>query len=109
MAQKAETNFRKKVRADLQSLVMVGLPFFFEPIQQKAIKGSPDFFLCVDGFFIALELKSTGGNLSKVPAEKLKRVAHANGLGIMADPQGWPMAFEAIKKLFKTQKMETMQ
>ena len=99
MASKPETNFRKRVRADLEKLCNVDRPVFFEAIQQKAIKGSPDFVLCVNGYFVALELKAVKGKVSRLQEEKLKAIAEANGIVLVADPKNWPDVLKCIQHL----------
>lgn len=100
MATKPETNFRKKVRADLDQLIREGKPLWFEAIQQKAIKGSPDFILCVKGQFVALELKSENGILSEIQEAKLKLVVErGEGIALIADPSNWQDTLSLIEFL----------
>lgn len=97
MATKPETNFRKKVRADLTAIRQKGLPLFFEAIQQKAIKGSPDYFLCCNGHFVALELKAEDGIISAIQEEKLTGVSNAGGLSLVAHPKNWAEVLKTIE------------
>jgi hypothetical protein len=90
MPHKLETKFRRKVRNELKKLCQAGRPIFFEPIQQKAIKGSPDFVLCVKGQFVALELKTNNGIVSKIQESKLQAISEAGGLAFIANPLNWP-------------------
>lgn len=99
MASKPETTFRKKVRADLHALVAKGLPLYFDAIQQKAIKGSPDFYMCVNGLFVALELKDMNGKLSPIQDAKLHNISKADGMSLVVDQQMWPEALELIESM----------
>jgi hypothetical protein len=54
---KPETIFRKRVLAFLKTLPHT----FFDPIQQMSISGSPDYYVCTRGHFIALEIKTDEG------------------------------------------------
>lgn len=86
MAQKPETKFRQNtVRPFLLRLKNT----FFEPIQQKAIHGSPDFVLCVHGRFVSLELKDVKGSVSKLQEYKLERVRETGGVRIVASKLNW--------------------
>lgn len=96
MATKTETTFRKKVRKDLGSLLSRGFPLWFEAIQQKAIKGTPDFLLCANGHFIALELKAAKGIVSHIQAAKLDDIGFAGGLALVADPGNWKTVLNTI-------------
>lgn len=99
MATKPETQFRKKVRADLTRLVELGLPIFFEAVQQRGIRGSADYHICLDGNFMALELKNEDGIVSLLQRAKLKRVSRAGGMGIVADQHSWPAVFQMFLDL----------
>lgn len=59
------------------------------PIQQIAICGTPDFFLCSNGAFIALELKAGKGVLSKLQAYQMDRILSTGGIAIVASPENW--------------------
>lgn len=99
MATKPETQFRKKVRSDLTKLAQLGGPIFFEAIQQRAIKGSPDYILCVRGHFIALELKAPGGSISPIQEAKLNAIGRASGTAFLVEPSGWAEVYGVISAL----------
>jgi hypothetical protein len=96
MAAKPETVFRKRVRKDLKALVAQGLPLFIMPIQQKAIKGDPDFALCANGHFIGLELKSEDGTLDALQEAKRTAILEAGGLSLVAYPSNWENVLSTI-------------
>jgi hypothetical protein len=60
------------------------------PIQQVAIRGDPDYILCIRGLFVGLELKKRGGKLSKLQAYKLNKIKETGGRSFVADPDNWP-------------------
>jgi len=60
---------------------------------QKA--GIPDIICCVNGLFIALELKSDAGKPTALQRINISRINAAGGLGIVLYPSG----FETFKKL----------
>lgn len=92
MSRKPESNFRDRVRRDLQALPNTVL----FPIQQVSIGGDPDFLLCVRGFFVALELKSTGGKVSPLQEHKLQAVVKAGGTSLVAFPKNWKQVYKFI-------------
>lgn len=95
MAQKRETVFREKVRNDLKSVPFCK-PF---PIQQKAIVGTPDFLLCVNGYFIALELKADEDSpVSKMQEFNLDGVVKCNGKSFIAYPENWKMVLAKLQR-----------
>ena len=96
MAQKPETVFRtNRVRPDLLALPNTAV----FAIQQKTIRGDPDFILCINGMFIALELKSEDGEAAPLQAYKLETVRRAKGIGIVATPDSWPQAYDLLKEI----------
>lgn len=93
---KPETRFRQgKVLPFLKTLKNT----WFEPIQQKAINGSPDYMLCVWGRFVALELKSRGGKVSALQQHKLNEINRTGGIAIIADPDNWENAKQLLSAM----------
>ena len=84
-----EGAFRAKVREDLKAFKKQW-GIFYEPIQQRSIKGSADYHLCVCGTFVALELKRDAIE-EPFPIQRLKLndVINAGGIGIVAYPANW--------------------
>lgn len=97
MAQKRETKFRKKVRADLGMLPNTAI----FPIQQMSIRGDPDFFVCVNSMFVGLELKTDEKQSKTDPLQehKLKTISNAKGLAMVVKPSNWDKAFEILKEI----------
>lgn len=95
MARKSESNFRDRVRAFLRTLPHT-LAF---PIQQSSIQGTPDFLLNSFGRFVALELKSGEGSLTKLQKFMLTKVSLTNGVAIVAFPENWPQVKEQLTRL----------
>lgn len=84
MAQKPETKFRQKLRAELEEIPNS----FWESIQQKAIQGTPDLLGCVNGRFVGLELKaSLVSKLTPLQEHKLSLIRKAGGFGEMVCPE----------------------
>lgn len=92
MAQKPETRFRNaQVKPFLKTLKMTTA----FPIQQMAIHDDPDFLLCINGRFVALELKSRKGKVRPLQDYKLTQVRRTGGLSFVADQDNW----DSIKKI----------
>ncbi len=94
--QKPETKFRAKLRARLELVPNS----FWESIQQKTIQGTPDIIGCVNGFFVALELKATpSASASALQLLKLKRICNAGGVGYLVHPENMENTLELINHL----------
>ena len=84
---KPETSFRaNQVRPFLKTLRhTVAIP-----VQQLAIRGDPDFILCVRGLFVALELKARGGKVTPLQEYRLKEIRErGEGVVLVANPDNW--------------------
>lgn len=55
-------------------------------IQQKGIRGTPDILGVVNGFFVALELKSEDGEASALQEFEIGSIAAAGGYAVVMDP-----------------------
>lgn len=86
MSKKPETKFSNRVKEDLERLPNT----WVEKIQQVAIRGTPDFILCVNGTFIGLELKKDKhAPMSGLQKHKLANIADAGGIPLLAYPENW--------------------
>ena len=92
MSKKEETKFKEKVQKDLNSLVKC----WHEKIQQKSIRGTPDILACINGVFVAIELK-VDSKLSNLQEYKLKKIRASNGIAIEVTPENWEGHFEVLK------------
>ena len=60
---------------------------------QKA--GLADLYICVDGIFVAVEIKGENGKPTQLQLHELERINNAGGIGIVL----YPKDFEEFKKL----------
>lgn len=105
-----EKRFENQVRAWLyrQGIYNAGTPaqkMKYEPIgwyykvwgggYQKA--GIPDIVACVNGVFVAIELKSATGHASDLQKLNVHRINEANGIAIILYPSG----FDEFKKMMR--------
>jgi len=96
MSKKAETVFRERIRPYLEKLPYTCVV----PIQQKAIRGVPDFLLCIRGVFVGLELKKDGKTQpDKLQTWWLTRIGEAGGQPIVACPENWKGVYEFLSGL----------
>jgi hypothetical protein len=59
--------------------------------------GVPDLLVCINGFFIGVELKGPKGKPSDVQLKNIFQINRAGGLGLVL----WPAGFEAFKTFVK--------
>ncbi|MPM67511.1 hypothetical protein SDC9_114434 [bioreactor metagenome] len=59
--------------------------------------GIPDLILCVNGFFVTVELKAPNGHASELQKMNTARINQSNGIGIILFPDG----FEQFKKIME--------
>lgn len=106
----SEKNFEKKVERFLQSegIYQAGTPADKMNAQQSGWftkiwgggyqkSGIPDLLLCVNGFFISVELKAPDGHASELQKMNTARINQSNGIGIILFPDG----FEQFKEIVK--------
>ena len=95
---KAETKFRtSKVIPFLKTLPNT----WFEPIQQVAINGSPDFVLGCAGKLVLLELKADNGKLSELQKFKLQDAMAKGSIALVASPKNWEWIKARLTQLDK--------
>lgn len=84
MAQKPETLFAKKVDEDLK--VLGGVWF---NIQQASINGTPDRLGCLNGVFVALELKVQNNDATRLQDFYLAQIKKHKGFSATVNPKNW--------------------
>lgn len=82
MARKPETVFRIRLRQRINKIPNS----WFESIQQSAISGTPDILGVIAGRFVAIEVKTDEGVLSKLQAYKLEQIEKAGGVAVVITP-----------------------
>lgn len=87
-----ETRFKNRVLGELKTLPNA---WFFKT-QERARRGVPDIILCLNGVFVALELKTDTGKLDKLQDITLKKIAAANGVSCSVSPATWPIVWEFL-------------
>lgn len=101
MAQKPETLFKNRVRKDLEKLPKT----WFEKIQQVSICGTPDFLCCINGNFVAIELKKDEKeDADDLQKYKLYKIAKAGGKTFVANPSNWDTIYKYLQELAEIDK-----
>lgn len=85
MAKKPETLFKERVLPLIKALPNT----WAVKIQQVAIRGTPDIIACVNGHFVAIELKTDIGKIDKLQQYTLGSIKNANGLAYVVSPKNW--------------------
>ncbi len=89
-SKKPETIFKEKVQKWLDEITP-----YHEKIQQVTIRGTPDILACINGAFVAIELKkSKDDKPDRLQQYKLMQIVKARGLTYVMYPEN----FEELKK-----------
>jgi hypothetical protein len=106
----AEKNFENRVRDWLHGLGIypAGMPEDKQTVApagwylkiwgggfQKS--GIPDLLMCANGFFLAVELKSSAGTPTELQKKNIRMVNNGGGIGLVLYPEG----FEKFKNIVK--------
>ena len=97
MTKKPETKFIEKVDAELKDTF--GKSIWLENIQQVSKSGTPDRLICLNGFFVALEIKTDEGTASKIQLLKLAKIKKAGGTAFIVTPSNFLRVIEKLRVL----------
>ena len=87
-----EKNFENKVKLFLKDNGCWYVKFFANRMTRT---GVPDILACVNGRFVAIEVKAQNGKPSDLQVYNIKKIREAGGISIILYPDG----FEAFKHL----------
>ena len=91
----AEKNFENKIKAFLKEQ---GAWFIKYWAGSKFTKdGIPDILACVNGYFLAIEVKAQNGRPSELQKYNVREINDSGGYAVILYPQDW----EAFKELVK--------
>lgn len=100
MAKNPETLFKEKCFRDFTSILHAGGKIWWVKIQLLAVCGIPDIIMCVNGTFIAMELKKDNkSRATKLQNHVLNLIRRAGGHATVENPSTWPETLEFIKVL----------
>jgi len=95
VALKPETRFKNKIRPLLKRLPNS----YWVKVAQVSTRGVPDYLGCINGHFIALELKcSDKEKPDPLQQWHLNQIAMAGGFGIAVCPENWEVVYEMLKE-----------
>lgn len=83
---KPETKFR--TQQVIPFLKTLNKTTFFS-ISQKSISGTPDILMCINGKFVAMELKSEEGKASPLQERNLNVIRRSGGSAFVVSPKNW--------------------
>lgn len=103
MSQQHETKFKKRIRPLLDSLDRS----WWVKTQMVALLGIPDFLGCVNGHFVALELKRGdrgsryANEATKLQAWVLQKIKAAGGFVFVVTPENWDEIYPLLQQISK--------
>lgn len=69
-------------------------------VQQVGIRGTPDILMCVNGMFVALELKrSMSEEPDQLQQHNLNAINKAKGIGLTLYPENWKEVYGVLQRL----------
>jgi hypothetical protein len=101
LAQKPETRFVAKIKPLLNN---INDAVWFN-IQQLSLKGTPDILGCVNGTFVALEVKRDAKEIAKrdnrtrLQEHNLRRIRYAGGYASFLHPDNWDDVYRDLLRL----------
>ena len=87
-----EKSFENKVKAYLKS---IGAYFIKTHGDRFSRVGTPDIIACVNGHFVAVEVKAENGKPSELQIYHIEQINKDGGYGVILYPKG----FEGFKKI----------
>jgi hypothetical protein len=96
VAQKPETSFRKKVVQALKTFPKT----YIISISQRSIRGTPDLLVCIQGHFVALEIKSSlKASISELQRHALQKILEAEGVAFIIAPENAISILSLLKRM----------
>ena len=97
MSKKPETLFKEKVLPQIRALPNS----WWVKTQMICIRGIPDILGCVNGQFVAIELKSDdkSAKLSPLQGYILRNITKAGGLALEVTPELWQSTYQVLKQI----------
>ena len=82
----AEKNFENKIKRYLDSLECWHVKFFANAYTKSGI---PDLLACINGYFVAIEVKAENGSPSVLQKYNVERLNRENGFAVVVRPSQW--------------------
>lgn len=81
-----EKAFENKIKTHIRGLGGYRVKYFGCSYSEA---GTPDLLACINGYFIAIEVKGDGGKPSELQLEKIRQIRSAGGFAYVVYPSGW--------------------
>lgn len=92
-----EKNFENKIKTFLKEQ---GAWFIKYWAGSKFTKdGIPDILACINGYFVAIEVKASNGKPSELQKYHVKEINEAGGFAVILYPQDWELFKELVNYL----------
>ena len=82
----AEKNFENKIKKYLKSKNCYCVKYFG---CMYSTSGTPDLLCCINGYFVAIEVKAQDGVVSDLQLQKIEDIRKAGGFAYVVYPSGW--------------------
>lgn len=92
----AEKNFENRIKRYLDDKGIWYVKFFANGFTRR---GVPDLLCCVNGKFVAVEVKAQDGHPTDLQVREQKRIMKAGGVAVIVYPSGFDKFKELIEKL----------
>lgn len=91
-----EKNFQARVNKKLKTLKRT----WFVKVSDRVKNGIPDVLMCIDGTFVAMELKRSGAH-SATPLQRhtLAQILDAGGRTYLVYPENFDLVFEELVEM----------
>lgn len=104
-----EKTFENKIKKYLRQIGAWHIKYWAG--SQFTKSGIPDILACVNGYFLAIEVKAQNGKPSELQIHTIKEIRKAGGFAMIVYPSGWLKLKEFIDGLYQdrfenTQEME---
>lgn len=95
-----EKLFENKIKAELKRRGIWFVKYF---ANRNTLAGVPDLLCCINGRFVAIEIKAEKGRVSKLQQYQIEQIQKANGIAFAVYPNQW----DALMDFFdKTQRID---
>ncbi len=94
----AEKAYENKIKKYLKSKNCYCVKYFG---CMYSTSGTPDLLCCINGYFVAIEVKADDGVPSDLQEQKIKDIRKAGGFAYVAYPSGWDKLKDIIDGLLE--------
>ena len=103
----AEKNFENRIKKYLKDNEAWFLKYWAGAAYTKS--GIPDIMACVNGYFVAIEVKAPNGKASELQLYNLREIEKAGGYAFLLYPDKWEEFKEFIEWLWMDKRWEATQ